>query len=274
VSALPATTDGQTVEPRRLTLGGGSISYFSAGSGPPLLFLHGGGGAGRWQPAHALWSANHRVVAPDHPGFAASDELPEVEGVDDLVFHYLDVIERLGLDRPALVGASFGGWLAAELAVAAPASFRAVALLSPVGLRIPEHPIADLFFLPPDQLPAALYADPARAALGAVPPDVDTLLALYRDQTALARYTWSPFMCNPKLHRRLGRIAAPTLVLWPEQDRVVPRAHVERYAELIPDAVLETIPDCGHASYLERPEAVAGAVERFLARVGEAGGAG
>jgi pimeloyl-ACP methyl ester carboxylesterase len=140
-------------------------------------------------------------------------------------------------------------------------------LVSPVGLRIPEHPISDLFFLPPNELPAAVFADPSRAEGGAQRPDVDTLVAIYRDQTALARFTWSPFMCNPKLHRRLGRIAAPTLVLWPEQDRVVPRAHADRYAQLIPNAVLETVPDCGHASYLERPEAIAGAVSRFLAAI-------
>jgi pimeloyl-ACP methyl ester carboxylesterase len=267
VSTDAASADGQAVEPLRLAVEGGSISYFSAGSGPGLLFLHGGGGAGRWQRVHALLSTEHRVVAPDHPGFARSDDLPEVEAVDDLVFHYLDVIERLGLEQPALVGASFGGWVAAELAVVAPERFRALVLVSPVGLRIPEHPIADLFFLPPNELPAAVFADPSRAEGGAQPPDVDTLLAIYRDQTALARFTWSPFMCNPKLHRRLGRVAAPTLVLWPEQDRVVPRAHADRYAQLIPNAVLETVPDCGHASYLERPEAVAGAVARFLAAI-------
>jgi pimeloyl-ACP methyl ester carboxylesterase len=265
VSTESTATDGQTVEPLRLAVEGGTISYFSVGSGPPLLFLHGGGGAGRWQRAHALLSAEHRVVAPDHPGFGRSDDLPEVEAVDDLVFHYLDVIERLELERPALVGASFGGWVAAELAVAAPERFRALVLLSPVGLRIPEHPIADLFFLPPSELPAAVYADPSRADFGAQPPDVDTLVAIYRDQTALARFTWSPFMCNPKLHRRLRRVAAPTLVLWPEQDRVVPRAHADRYAQLIPNATLETVPDCGHALYLERPEPVAEVVARFLA---------
>jgi pimeloyl-ACP methyl ester carboxylesterase len=262
VSKDPQATDRDAVRPRRLAVTGGSISYLSAGSGPPLLFLHGGGGAGVWHEAHAIWAREHRVVAPDHPGFAGSDELPDVEGVDDLVYHYLDVIEALELERPALVGASFGGWVAAELAVAAPDRFRALVLLSPVGLRIPEHPIADVFFMRPDQLVGALFADPARAPV--LTPDVDTLLAAYRDQTALARFTWSPFMSNPKLHRRLGRIAVPTLVLWPEHDRIVPRAHAERYAQLIPGAGLETIPDCGHALHLEQPQAVAHAVGRFL----------
>lgn len=258
-------TDHHTVRPQRLAVTGGSISYLSSGSGPPLLFLHGGGGAGAWHEAHAIWAREHRVVAPDHPGFAGSDELADIEGVDDLVYHYLDVIESLELERPALVGASFGGWVAAELAVAAPDRFRALALLSPVGLRIPEHPVADVFFMRPDQLAGALFADPARAPVQT--PDVDTVLAAYRDQTALARFTWSPFMSNPKLHRRLGRIAAPTLVLWPEDDRIVPRAHAERYAQLIPGARLETIPDCGHALHLEQPQAVAHAVGRFLSEV-------
>jgi pimeloyl-ACP methyl ester carboxylesterase len=265
VSTDPQASDDPAGHPGRLAVSGGSISYLSAGSGPPVLFLHGGGGAAAWHETHAIWAREHRVVAPDHPGFAASDELPDVEGVDDLVYHYLDVIEALELDRPALVGASFGGWVAAELAVAAPDRFRALVLLSPVGLRIPEHPIADVFFMRPDQLTEALFADPSRAP--AQTPTVDTVLAAYRDQTALARFTWTPFMCNPKLHRRLGRISAPTLVLWPEQDLIVPRAHAERYAQLIPGAALETIPDCGHALALEQPQAVAQAVGRFLRSV-------
>jgi pimeloyl-ACP methyl ester carboxylesterase len=74
-------------------------------------------------------------------------------------------------------------------------------------------------------------------------------------------------MCNPKLERRLSRVSAPTLVLWPEQDRVVPRAHAERYAQLIPNARLETIADCGHALGQERPEEVAAAVAGFLREV-------
>lgn len=252
-----------TPAPQRLEVPGGTISYQRAGSGPPLLFLHGGGGGG-WLESHASWARHHDVVAPVHPGFGDSDELPEVEAVDDLVYHYLEVIELLGLERPALVGHSFGGWLAAELAVLAPDSFAALVLLGAVGLRIPEAPVTDIFFAPPQQLPALLFADPASAPFGAGPPDVETILAAYHDMTGLARFTWSPFMSNPKLHRRLGRVTAPTLVLWGEQDRVVPRAHAERYARLIAGARLETIPDCGHAMHLERPQAVADAVGGFL----------
>ncbi|HEY7968075.1 MAG TPA: alpha/beta fold hydrolase [Solirubrobacteraceae bacterium] len=256
------TSDTHTAE--RIAIGSGEISIRSGGDGPPLLFLHGGGGAGQWQPAHALLAAHHRVIAPDHPGFGSSDELPEVEGVDDLVYHYLDVIDHLGLERPAIVGHSFGGWVAAEIAVHSPERVGALVLLSPVGLRIPEHPITDIFFVPPREIPAMIFHDPSALPALDGPPDPDMLLAIYRDSTALARYTWSPFMANPKLERRLHRISAPTLVVWPEGDRVVPRAHAERYVELIPDARLLTIPECGHALALERPGEVAAAIGEFL----------
>ncbi|MFL6122672.1 alpha/beta fold hydrolase, partial [Actinophytocola sp.] len=229
---------------------GGRVHLLRGGDGPPLLFLHAAGGAGEWHEFHELLARDFTVFAPDHPGFGGSDQLADAEGVDDLVFHYLDVIARLGLSRPHVVGASFGGWVAAELAVAAPHVVGSLVLLSPAGLRLPAHPIADLFLMTPPQLAAALFHDPVQAA-AFLPPDptVDDVLAAYRDMTALARYAWVPFLANPKLERRLPRITAPTRVVWPDHDRIVPIAHGHRYAELIPGAELTVVDDCGHAMY-------------------------
>jgi pimeloyl-ACP methyl ester carboxylesterase len=83
----------------RLELGSGSIHVQRGGEGPPLLFLHAAGGAGAWHPFLGLLARRFAVVAPDHPGFGGSDDLPEVEAMDDLVYHYLDVLDRLGLER-------------------------------------------------------------------------------------------------------------------------------------------------------------------------------
>src|SRR5262245_1364010 len=247
---------------------GGSVHLLRGGDGPPLLFLHAAGGAGQWHEFHELLAERFTVYAPDHPGFGGSDPLPEVEDMDDLVYHYLDVLDRLDLDRPHVVGGSFGGWLAAELAVAAPHLVGSLTLLSAAGLRIPEHPIADLFLMTPPQLAAALFRDPAKST-GMFPPEVgvDDILAAYRDMTALARYSWTPFMCNPKLERRLRRITAPTRVVWPDDDRVVPIAHGRRYAELIAGAELTVVEDCGHAMYFERPADFASVVTEFLAEL-------
>lgn len=244
----------------------GRVHLLSGGTGKPMLFLHAAGGAGGWHEFHERLARRFRVFAPDHPGFGGSDELADVEAMDDLVYHYLDVLDRLGLDRVDVVGASFGGWIAAELAVAAPHRIGSLALLSAAGLRLPEHPIADLFLMTPDRLVPTLFHDTSKAAaVFPAEPDVDAVLHAYRDQTALARFAWAPFLSNPKLRRRLHRITARTLVVCPSNDRLVPVAHSREYAKLIPDARLVEVPDCGHAMYFERPAEFADIVTGFLA---------
>lgn len=246
----------------------GRVHVLRGGTGEPVLFLHAAGGAGQWLEFHERLAGRFEVTAPDHPGFGGSDELPEVEGVDDLVYHYLDVIDRLGLDRPHVVGASFGGWIAAELAVAAPHKIGSLVLLGAAGLRLPEHPVTDLFFLKPPQLAEALYHDPAKAAASLpAEPDIDTILAAYRDSTALARFAWTPFLSNPKLERRLRRVTVPTQVVWAAEDRLIPIEHGRRYAEKIPGARFTVVPDCGHAMYFERPDEFAQVTIEFLAGV-------
>ena len=247
----------------RLQVGTGQVRLLRAGSGPALLFLHSAGGGG-WTPFHDGLSHHFDVLAPDHPGFDESDATDEVEGVDDLVYHYLRLLDQLGIERATVVGASLGGWIAAELAVHSPDRVERLVLLSPAGLRIPEAPPTDLFILPPDQLVATLFHDP-RAAEGLIPaaPTADDIIRAYHNNTAFARYAWRPFLNDPKLERRLYRITAPTLVLWPDDDRVIPRAHAERYASRIAGARLEVVPDCGHALYGEKPEEIAAAVLAF-----------
>jgi pimeloyl-ACP methyl ester carboxylesterase len=179
-----------------------------------------------------------------------------VEAIDDLVYHYIDVIDALGLGRPHVVGASFGGWIAAELAVHSPHRVGSLALLSAAGLRIPEHPVTDLFLLPPDKLVTTLFHDPPPpppVPLPGATPDLDVIIAAYREATSLARFCWAPFLNNPKLERRLRRITAPTLAAAPSDDRLIPVEHAKRYAERIPNATYAEVADCGHAMYFERP---------------------
>ena len=247
-------------------LSGGRVHLLRGGTGEPVLFLHAAGGAGEWHPFHGLLAARgFEVIAPDHPGFGKSDDFPSVEAIDDLVFHYLDVLDALGLRRPHVVGASFGGWIAAELAVYAPHRIGSLTLLSAAGLRLPEHPVTDLFLLPPDKLVATLFHNPPppAPATGAA-PDLDAIIAAYREATSLARFSWVPFLNDPKLERRLARITAPALVAAPSDDRLIPVEHAKRYAERIPDATYTEVPECGHAMYFERPAEFAALVADFL----------
>ena len=253
-----------------LELAGGRVHLLrggpASGTAEPVLFLHAAGGAGEWHPFHELLAARgFEVIAPDHPGFGKSDEFPEVDRIDDLVFHYLDVLDALGLDRPHVVGGSFGGWIAAELAVYAPHRIGSLTLLSAAGLRLPEHPVTDLFLLPPATLPAVLFhRPPPPAPVTDGPPDLDAIIGAYREATALARFAWVPFFNDPKLERRLRRITAPTLVAAPADDRVIPVEHARRYAERIPNAVYAEVADCGHAMYFEQPGEFVQLVAAFL----------
>ncbi len=254
-----------------LEVAGGRVHLLRGGAGEPVLFLHAAGGAGAWTPFHAeLAGAGFEVIAPDHPGFGKSDDFPEVEAIDDLVYHYLDVLDGLGLGlvRPHVVGASFGGWIAAELAVHSPHLIGSLALLSAAGLRLPDHPAADIFLMPRAKLAETLFHDPppiAPAPSPGAPLDLDAIIAAYREATSLARFAWAPYLSDPKLERRLRRITAPTLVVAPADDRLIPVAHAQRYAALIGDAEYAEVADCGHAMYFERPAEFASLVAAFLA---------
>ncbi len=185
--------------------------------------------------------------------------------MDDLAYFYDALMDRLELRSAIVMGTSFGGWIAAELAVLAPHRIDRLVLVDAIGLRVKESPIGDLFAMDPPEMMGALFHDPQVAArLFAGKPDVELLVRFHHDEASFARYAWHPFCCNPKLARRLHRITAPTLVLWGEHDRVVPLAHGRRYAELIPNARLEIVPHAAHAVLMERPDAAADAIRRFL----------
>jgi pimeloyl-ACP methyl ester carboxylesterase len=264
---VSSTSDAPTtVTTERLALPGGEIHLQRGGDGPPLLFLHGPGNAGTWSPVHEALAARFAVIAPDHPGMGRSDEFETFQAVDDLAFHYDDLLDELGIATAAVVGVSFGAWVAAELAVLSPARVGQLVLMAPPGLRLPEAPVTDVFLMTPQERLAALFHDPSRAPGDGAEGDFDpeAFLQAYRDMGALARFAWMPFMSDPKLEGRLRRISARTLVVAAGEDAVIPRAHCERYAERIRDARLEVVEDCGHTLDVERPEAVAAVVSSFL----------
>ena len=250
--------------PWHLDLGGGRICLMRGGAGEEMLFLHPAAGAGFWLPFHDLLAARFDVISPDHPGFGESDRLEWIDGMEDLVYFYLDLLDALELEAVHVVGASLGGWLGADLAVHQPARVRSLVMVDPIGLDLPEHPVGDIFGMNPDELREALFLD-AELALQFISPEptLDMLMRAFKEKTSFARLAWNPFCCNPKLHLRLHRVTAPTLVLWGSDDRLVPRAHGERYRELIADARLEIIDGSGHAPLLEQPERTVEAIQRF-----------
>ena len=249
-----------------LDVRGTRVHLLTEGEGPPLLFLHGAGGGG-WLPGHARLAERFRVYAPTHPGFGQSDNREDWDTLDDYVYHYLDLLDVLGLERVHLLGASMGGWMAAELAVGHSHRLRSLVLLNAAGLWVDEAPMADLFLLPQETLTQLMWHDPSQAP-AAPPATPEAMVAQARAKTTVARLAWNPYFHNPKLPPRLARVTAPTLIVWGASDRLIPLAHGQRYQQLIPEAELAVIPECGHSVLREQPERGARVIMDFIERWG------
>jgi pimeloyl-ACP methyl ester carboxylesterase len=246
------------------------LDVLVAGEGPPLVYLHPAAGLA-WDPFLERLAAQRTIHAPRVPGTAPGkpDAIREVDDLWDLVLVYEEAIRALGLERPAVMGQSFGGMLACELAAAFPALFSSIVLLDPVGLWLPEHPVANWVAAAPEELAALLFHDPdgeaARAAM-TLPADPDAAVA------AIAGVTWA-LGCTAKfvwpipekgLAKRLHRIEAPTLIIWGKQDRLISSAYAAEFGRRIAGSRVEIVDECGHIPQLEQPDKTYALVSEFL----------
>ena len=249
-----------------LTVRGRKVRLFRGGVGLPLLFLH-DTFCPSWLPIHQILAEHYEVFVPLHPGCAGSEDgFAQFEEMEDIVFHYLDLCATLRLDRLAVAGASFGGWIAAEWAMRYSNTLRAVILIDALGLRVPDSPAPDILSLDPATSRQAIFADPSSAlALEVIPdtPKPEEVVGVLLARQTLARFGWQ-FPDNPRLLRYLYRIAAPTLIVWGERDGFVSTAHGQAYHEGINGSELKTIPNAGHLPHIEAPEACADVMSSFL----------
>lgn len=246
----------------QLDIRGYRVPVQIGGAGEPLLLLHGAGGAGLWTPFHAALAKHFTVYAPAHPGFAGTPLPDWVKSVADLVFHYMDVLDTLGLKRITLAGISLGGWIATEFAATRPDLVARLILLAPIGVRT-DTPMPDLFIKEPHEAMSYLFADPNIAAvLRAQAPNADMIAAMWSEQAAVARLIWKrPY--NPQLERRLHHIKAPVLLLWGAEDRLVLAEHGRKLQGLIEGSRLVIIKGAGHVAPLEKPQELADAIIAF-----------
>jgi pimeloyl-ACP methyl ester carboxylesterase len=250
----------QTIE-----INGCKVSLRRGGSGVPLLYLHGTDGLAEWPAMLDTLAERFDVIAPDHPGFGASDVPPWIDDVSDVAYLYLDAIEKLGLSRLHVVGQSLGGWIALEMAVRSTARLRSLTLISSAGIHVKGVPKADIFMIDPEEQARLAYADAQAGEAAAARAAADK----YQDQAVLnriasARFGWQPRFFNPRLERWLHRVNVPTHVIWGDQDRIIPPAYGAAFHRLIPGSKLTTIPDAGHLPHVERADAVAKAMNTFL----------
>jgi pimeloyl-ACP methyl ester carboxylesterase len=178
--------------------------------------------------------------------------------------HYLGVFDALAIDKFRLVGFSLGGWLAAKFAVEHGHRVERLVLVGPAGLRGKEKPKGDFFTLPPEQIPSLLVSnfETIKPYLPDNPNDLDFIGARYREGGTLARLLWEhPY--DTKLPRYLHRLTMPTLLVWGEEDRLLPVQNADLWRQFLPKADIQIFKGAGHLVLDERREAV-DAVQRFL----------
>jgi pimeloyl-ACP methyl ester carboxylesterase len=241
------------------------------GAGAPLLYLH-GESRPAWSPFLDALAEHHQVVAPLHPGYGGSAGTENLQDLPDLVYYYLDFLDRLGLQGLPLIGHGLGGMIAAELAAVQPDRFTALALISPLGLWLQDDPVKDFFAMPAAVLAEHLYHDPtspAARAAAEVPTEGDAMIEYHVERAkslaTAAKYLWP--IPNRGLAKRVHRISAPTLIVWGASDKIASPRYAEAFAEKIKGSRVEIVPEAGHLPHEEQSAQVADLVTTFLAGV-------
>ncbi|MEV1009689.1 alpha/beta fold hydrolase [Streptomyces sp. NPDC049881] len=202
-----------------------------AGTGSPVLVLHGGPGPDSVTPLVEHLAARHRVLAPTHPGWDGTPRPGGLDSVTALAAVHLDLLAGLDLRGVTVVGTSFGGWAAARMAVGdRDGRISRLVLIDAIGPDIPGQAVTP----PAGRLPA------------------------------LDAYTGRG-MRDPELLPALAAVTYPVLVLWGAEDKVVTPDFGAAYAAAFPDGRFVLVPGAGHLPIREEPEAVLTALDAFLA---------
>lgn len=259
-------------EPETVDVQGRSTVLMHGGDGPPFVYLHSTvGETFMWLPFYQGLAKHFTTYVPTHPGFGKSGGFDEIDTIEDMAFHYLELFDALGLEEVILGGVSLGGWIAAEFAARWPERVKKLWLSAAPGLWVEEQPLPDLFRhmdtkpQTRDELRRLLFHDPNgyMAKLVIVDkPDEQRMIAAYQAMTVLARLVWErPY--SPKLPSRLHRIQCPVLLLWGDHDRLVPPAYAEAYKKYLPQAEIKLIKDCGHLAMFEKEHDFVAELVRF-----------
>jgi pimeloyl-ACP methyl ester carboxylesterase len=194
---------------RTVAVDGREIRVLTGGDGPPLVYLHSLGADVDWLEAHDRLATRFTVYLPAHPGFAESTGGEEMEGIFDLVLHYVDLLAALRLGAVPVVGTSFGAWIAAELGALYPERIGRLVLVDAVGIWLDAVPMGELFGSTPPELARMLFHDQehpipkmmsAITSFGQIPEEI--ALPQIKAMEIGARIGWNPGGA-PARHRAL-----------------------------------------------------------------------
>ena len=275
IAALQSLIGRTGVPIERASIAAGTVKtgYLAAGSGQPVLLLHGdGAGAIVWYSVIGSLSSHFRVIAPDIVGYGESEK-PSAQYDRPFFCAWLGyLLGALRLHKTALVGNSLGGAIALQFTVEHPEQVSKLALVDSSGLgelrRVPPGVfLATLFYNVFPSRWASLWL--SRYAL-LNPQSVDKAMAQYsREVKKMPGGTRAFWQGRGRANTRipadqLGQIRQETLIVWGKEDRYFPASQAESAAKAISHARLHIIPDAGHVPFLDQPEAFNDVLVRFL----------
>ena len=245
-------------------IAGTNMHLSRAGGGRPLLVLHHDIGTPERLPFYDALAGSFDVLVPHHPGWGKSQRPEWLRSPRDIAAMHAWLLTELGLSDVTLVGLGFGGWIAAEMATQAPAAYRRLVLVGPMGIKPPEGDIADQAIVSYMDYPQAGFHD--LAAFTRVYGDVTTDQLEQWDvcREMSFRTAWKPYMYSQTLPHLLGGIRSPTLVVWGDDDRHVPQSAARVWTKGLRNARLETVAACGHYVDMEKPDELARLVTSFV----------
>ncbi len=262
------STEYEEVAIRRRGL---TARYLSKGQGDPVLYLHGAIASKGWSPFLDALAQEYTVYAPLQPGFDEVEGLESLDDVVDLALYYLDLVDELDLAPVRVVGHFLGGMVATEMAALCPPDIRALALSAPTGFWREDTPVPDVFIMDDADIRTNMWHDPeSPSALTTLPVEESfearelRLLERSIDLTAAGKFLWP--IPDRGLGRRIHRVKAPVLLVWGEDDRIVPPVYAEEFTDRLEQVETVTLPRCGHLPMLEQPVPFAEAVADFFKR--------
>jgi pimeloyl-ACP methyl ester carboxylesterase len=250
-----------------IEIAGTRVHLTRAGKGPPVLVLHRDIGAPEVSSFQDELAASADVIVPHHSGWGRSPRADWMRSVRDLAVMHRGLLAELGIEKAALIGLGFGGWVAAEMATMAPRDLAKLVLVGPMGIKPPEGDIFDQAIVSYIDYARAGFNDQKRFdAIYGTDPSTDQLEAWDIAREICFRIAWKPYMYSQTLPHLLRSVKVPTLIAWGDKDRIVPLATAKRFTAALPNSKLEVIKDCGHCVDLEQPDQLAKLVSSFLAR--------
>ena len=236
---------------------GAKIHLRRAGKGTPLLVLHHDIGTLDNLAFYDEMAKTHDVIVPHYPGWGKSPRLEWMRHPRDVAVLMQGLKSELGLAQCALLGLGFGGWVAAEMAAMAPRETSKLVLVGAMGIKPPEGDILDQAIISYIDYPQAFFHERKafEAHYGNVTTDQLEAWDIAREMSF--RIAWNPYMFSPQLPHLLGAVKAPALIVWGDNDKVVPMSAAHRFKTALPNARLEVVNGSGHAVEMEKPAELA-----------------